>query len=76
MCLATPIRITKIDGLRATVTHSEKEYNVSLQLIPKAKVGDWILAHGEIAINIIPEEEAKNILALIEKADGHACSCP
>lgn len=68
MCLATPLQIKKIDQKIATVEHEGKDFKVSLQLIPKAKVGDWILAHGELAINILPESEALDILKLIQKA--------
>lgn len=70
MCLATPLQIQKIDKDTATVEHGGKKYDVSLKLIPKAKVGDWILTHGEIAINILPEKEAHDILSLIRKSEG------
>lgn len=49
--------------------HGGKDFQVSLQLVPKAKVGDWLLAHGEIAINTIPEAEALDILKLVDKAN-------
>lgn len=73
MCLATPLQIEKIEKGSATVSHSGKDYEVSLQLIPQARVGDWILTHGELAISIIPEEEASEILKLIKKS-GSSCS--
>lgn len=69
MCLATPLQIKKIKNGIATVEHDGKDFEVSLQLVPKAKEGDWILAHGEIAINTIPEHEALDILSLIQKAN-------
>lgn len=68
MCLATPLQIEKIEEGFATVNHGNKDYRVSLQLIPKAKVGDWILTHGELGISVIPEEEATEILKLIKKS--------
>lgn len=73
MCLATPLKIKSIKNKIATVNHDGENFEVSLQLIPKAKVGDWILSHGEIAINTIPNEEALSILALIRKANGQNC---
>ena len=69
MCLATPLQIKKIKAGIATVEHDGKDFPVSLQLIPHAKVGDWVLAHGEIGINTIPESEALDILKLIRKAN-------
>ncbi len=72
MCLATPIQIKKIDKEIATVEHDSKTFNVSLQLIPKAKVGDWIMAHGEIGISILPEKDAHDILDLIRRSNETA----
>jgi len=69
MCLATPLQIKSIKKNVAVVEHDNKDFEVSLQLVPKAKVGDWLLAHGEIAINTIPENEALDILKLIQKAE-------
>ena len=70
MCLAIPLQIKKITKGVATVEHDGKNFPVSLQLIPKAKVGDWVLAHGEMGINTIPEHEALDILKLISKANA------
>jgi hydrogenase expression/formation protein HypC len=69
MCLATPIQIKEIDKGFATVSHGGKDFRVSLQLTPTAKVGDWLLAHGEIAISILPEREARDILDLIKQSE-------
>ena len=69
MCLATPIQIKEIRDGFATVNHGGKDFRVSLQLTPQAKIGDWLLAHGDIAISILPEKEALDILALIKQAE-------
>lgn len=70
MCLATPLQIKKIEKNIATVEHGGKDFKVNLQLIPQAKEGDWILSHGELGINILPEKEALDILELISKANA------
>lgn len=70
MCLATPIQIKEISKGFATVSHGGKDFEVSLQLTPQAKVGDWLLAHGDIAISVLPEKEALDILALIRQAEA------
>lgn len=72
MCLATPLQIKSIKKDVATVEHDGKDFSVSLQLIPEAKVSDWIIAHGEIGINILSDKEAQSILGLIEKSKGQA----
>lgn len=69
MCLATPIQIKSIQDTTAVVSHDSKDFKVSLQLVPQAKVGDWLLAHGEIAIGILPEAEALKILDLIKESE-------
>jgi hydrogenase expression/formation protein HypC len=70
MCLATPIQIKEINKDFAVVSHDGKDFRVSLQLTPQAKVGDWLLAHGEIAISILPEKEALDILNLIKQTEA------
>jgi hydrogenase expression/formation protein HypC len=70
MCLATPLQIKSIKKDIATIEHDGKDFKVSLQLIPKAKVGDWLLAHGEIGISILPENEARDILSLIHRSNS------
>jgi len=70
MCLATPVKIKKIKKDKATVEHTGKEFSVNLQLIPTAKVGDYIMAHGEIGISIIPEKDAHDILDLIRQSNA------
>lgn len=69
MCLATPLKIKKIDKKTGTVDHDGQDFNVSLNLIPKAKVGDWILAHGEIGISILHEKDALDIIKLIKESE-------
>lgn len=69
MCLATPLKIKKIKEKMASVEHGGRNFNVSLSLIPGAKIGDWILAHSEMAISIIPEKDALEILNLIKAAE-------
>lgn len=67
MCLATPMKLVKIDDEYGFVEHAGKDYRVSLSLIDDPKVGDWLLAHGEIAVSRVPEEDALEIIALIAK---------
>ena len=58
MCLAIPGRILTIDGVTGVVNMSGVEVNVGLQLVPEAKVGDYVLLHAGFAIQVIDEEEA------------------
>jgi hydrogenase expression/formation protein HypC len=68
MCLATPMKLLKIEGEYGFVEHDGKEYKVELSLIDDPKIGDWLLAHGEIAVNKVSGQDAAEILELISKS--------
>jgi len=70
MCLAVPLRIEKIDGQRATAVLEEARVDVSLALVPQAKVGDWILVHAGFAITLLDPQEAKATYNLLEEIAG------
>lgn len=66
MCLATPVQIkrkTKNEKLKAIVDDNKE---VDISLVPDAKKGDWLLCHGDLAINKIDAGEAKTILGMIK----------
>lgn len=67
MCLATPCRIIKIKGKKATVKSREHTHGVDLSLIKSAKIGDYILIHGEMAINKVAKKEAEKILKILNE---------
>lgn len=65
MCLAIPGKIKSIesqmDGLvrMAKVSFDGILKEASLELVPEAKEGDYVLIHVGIAISIVDEAEAK-----------------
>jgi hydrogenase expression/formation protein HypC len=67
MCLAIPALITKIDGQQAEVDIEGVSREVSLQLTPEAKVGDYVLLHTGYAISIIDATEAEETLQLLRQ---------
>ena len=67
MCLAIPALIKSIDGYQADVDIEGVTRNVSLQLTPEAKVGDYILLHTGYAISIIDEAEAAETMKLLKE---------
>lgn len=70
MCLATPMQLVRIEGGFGFVEHGGKEYKVDLSLIDEPKIGDWLLAHGELAVSRVLDCEAKEIIKLIRSADA------
>lgn len=67
MCLAVPGKITKITGNMAEVNLAGTIRKTSLELAPEAKVGDYVLLHAGFAIQVLNEEEAQEILKLLEE---------
>jgi hydrogenase expression/formation protein HypC len=68
MCLATPMKLVRVEKEYGFVEHGGKEYKVELSLIENPKVGDWLLAHGEIAVSRISSKDAMEILQLIQSS--------
>jgi len=70
MCLATPGKIKEIKEKAAKVDFMGKEITVKLELLTNPKVGEWIIAHKNLAIGKLPENDALEIINLIKKS-GH-----
>jgi hydrogenase expression/formation protein HypC len=67
MCLAVPALIKSINGQQAVVDIEGVTRNISLQLTPEAKVGDYVLLHTGYAISIIDPAEAEETLKLLRE---------
>ena len=64
MCLATPVQImSKVQGVKCKV---DGDKTIDISLVPNAQKGDWLLCHGDLAINKIDADEAKTILGMIK----------
>jgi len=67
MCLAIPALIKSINGTQAEVDIEGVTRDVSLQLTPEAKAGDYVLMHTGYAISIIDPAEAEETLKLLKE---------
>lgn len=68
MCLAIPGLIEAIDDRRnAEISILGIKRNVSLDLVPDATVGDYVLVHAGFGIEIIDEESAKETIEIIKE---------
>jgi hydrogenase expression/formation protein HypC len=65
MCLATPLKIKEIKGEKAVVESGDHDHTIDLSLIKDPKIGDYVLVHGEMAINKVDEKDAKKILEIV-----------
>jgi len=67
MCLAIPALIKSIDRQQAVADIEGVTREISLQLTPEAKVGDYVLLHTGYAISVIDAEEAEETLKLLRE---------
>jgi hydrogenase expression/formation protein HypC len=72
MCLAVPGKVINIDNsnpeLRmARVNFSGIVKDICVQWLPEVKIGDYVLAHVGMALNILNEEEALETISLIRE---------
>jgi hydrogenase expression/formation protein HypC len=76
MCLAVPAKILQItpDQL-ATVDFGGVQRVISVQLLPQARPGDYVLIHTGFAIGVIDEEEARITLDMLAEM-GAIASTP
>jgi hydrogenase expression/formation protein HypC len=68
MCLAIPARITSIEEFNmATVDIMGVTRKVSVDLVPEAVEGDWLLVHAGFALQVIDEDVANDTLELLKQ---------
>jgi len=74
MCLAIPAQVKEKTGVNSAVVDvMGVTRTISLDLVPTAKVDDWILMHAGFAIDVVDEQFAQETLELIRSipfADG------
>ncbi|MBN1384904.1 MAG: HypC/HybG/HupF family hydrogenase formation chaperone [Elusimicrobia bacterium] len=67
MCLAIPGRIISIKAKIAEVDFGGVKKLVGLDLLPNAKINDYIIVHAGFAIQILDEKDAQERIKLFEK---------
>ena len=70
MCLAVPAKIVEKKDQLAVVEINGVQRDVSLLLLPEAKVGDFVLVHAGFAMQIIDREEAEYTTRLLKEMNG------
>ena len=66
MCLAVPLKITKIEGKSAVGEAGGLSQRVRVDFIPDLAVGDYVMVHAGFAIERMSEQEALEGLDLLE----------
>ena len=68
MCLAIPMELVEITGEgTGKVNSGGIRTDVSLMMIPHAKVGDYLIIHAGFGIEVLDEEEARIRLDLFKE---------
>jgi len=67
MCLAVPLKIISIKGKMGIGELGGVRKKVSLMLLDKVKVGDYVLLHAGFAINKLETKEAEELLQLLRE---------
>ncbi|MBA7567191.1 hypothetical protein ES708_08892 [subsurface metagenome] len=67
MCLAVPLKIISIKGKMGIGELGGVKKKISLMLLDKVKVGDYVLLHAGFAINKLETKEAEELLQLLRE---------
>lgn len=70
MCLAVPSKIVALQGDYAMVDLDGVRKQVSMQLIDKVCIGDYVIVHSGFAIQKIDADQANEALVLLRQAAG------
>ena len=74
MCLGIPGEILSIEedaqGLRqARVRFGSVIREVTMNLVPEAQVGEYVIVHAGFAISVIDAEEAQSVFQLLQEME-------
>lgn len=67
MCLGIPMKIKSLKGEFADVESGSLLRTVNIQVLPKIKIGDYVIVHAGFAIQKIDPKEAEKTLKLIDE---------
>ncbi|MDD3898526.1 MAG: HypC/HybG/HupF family hydrogenase formation chaperone [Syntrophomonadaceae bacterium] len=68
MCLGVPARVEEfLEGQIARVDVDGNQVNISIQLVPEVKIGQYVLVHAGFAMDIVDEEWARETMQLLKE---------
>lgn len=65
MCVAAPGKIIEINGSDATIEYSSNITHANIGIVD-TNVGDWVLVHAGLVIQVLAEDEAKYMTDLFK----------
>ncbi|OGY21499.1 MAG: hypothetical protein A2126_04155 [Candidatus Woykebacteria bacterium GWB1_45_5] len=66
MCLATPVRVLKLEKNKALVDAWSKKSEVDVSLLKNVKIGDYLYSSHGLAIKKVARAEAEEVLKLVK----------
>jgi hydrogenase expression/formation protein HypC len=74
MCLAVPGKILSIENEDSLMRLGRVSFggvarNVNLAYVPEARVGDYVIVHAGFALNVLDEEDARQVLEDFRRMD-------
>ena len=72
MCLGVPAKVVEfIEGQMAVVDVDGNQVNISIQLVPEVKIGQYVLVHAGFAMDIVDESFAEETMKLLKELQHH-----
>jgi hydrogenase expression/formation protein HypC len=67
MCLGIPMKVIRIKDNFAQVQSGRLVRTACVQMLPKVKIGDYVIVHAGFAIEIVDPKRAKETLKIVEE---------
>lgn len=72
MCLGVPAKVVEfVEGQMAVVDVDGNQVNISIQLVPEVKIGQYVLVHAGFAMDIVDESFAEETMKLLKQLQPH-----
>jgi hydrogenase expression/formation protein HypC len=69
MCLGIPLKIIEINGMDAIGEMNNVKNKIRVDLLPKVKLGDYVMVHAGFGIEILDEALAKETIETFMELD-------
>jgi len=67
MCLGIPMKIKSINSKLAQVEAEQLLRTINIQMLPKIKIGDYVIVHAGFAIEKVDPKRAEETLRLVDE---------
>lgn len=69
MCVAAPGKVIEINGDTAVIDYNSNKVNANKGIVD-VKVGDYVLVHAGLIIQVISEDEAKDMTEIFSELEN------